>query len=286
MLARGAEIPFLSGRVNDNAGILSLETSQKLTQRLKDHEDSTSNQVVVLTISSLEGEELEAYSIRVVEAWKLGQKELDNGVLLLVSHADRKVRIEVGRGLEGDLPDITCGTIIRKEIIPRFKEGNYDAGVTAGVEAILRAIQGSYTAPEDEPGLAEEIVGRILAGSIFLIVVGIFTIMGLLIKGGQAWFLYIFLIPFWLAFPMAILGEIPGGLAFGLYLVGFPFLKVWFAHSEKGRRFFTSVTSNSILSGITSGRGSSGSGGRSGSSGGGFSGGGGGFSGGGASGSW
>jgi uncharacterized protein len=150
VVARGAEIPYLSGRVNDYAGLLSPQTAARLATWLKDHEDSTSNQVVILTVTSLEGEPLEEYSMRVAEAWKLGQKGKDNGVLLCVSRDDRKVRIEVGRGLEGDLPDITCGKIIRREIIPRFKEGDFDAGVSNGVGAILLAIRGSYDAAGDE----------------------------------------------------------------------------------------------------------------------------------------
>jgi uncharacterized protein len=281
--AFSTEVPLLSRRVNDDAGVLSLETVTSLEALLKAHEDSTSNQVAILTITSLEGETIEQFSIRVVDAWKLGQKGKDNGVLLLVSRDDRKVRIEVGKGLEGDLPDITCGSIIRKQILPRFKEGNYDAGVTDGIQAILAAIHGSYVAEEDE-GISDDIWGRIFAGGIFLLVVGIFTAIALFTQGGGSWFLYCFLIPFWLAFPLAILGTTGGLTAFGLYAIGFPIIKYWFGKSKTGRsfqqRFAGSTFASSSSGGWSSGSSSSSSSSSS------FSGGGGGFSGGGASGSW
>jgi uncharacterized protein len=283
--ATGAEIPFLSGRVNDYAGILSPATVQYLSQLLKEHEDSTSNQVVVLTVASLEGEVLEEYSIRVAQNWKLGQKGKDNGVLLLVARDDRKVRIEVGRGLEGDLTDATCGAIIRKEIIPRFKQGNYDAGVTGGVESMLAAIRGSYAATEEgstfEPG---DIMFRLFAGAMFLLVVGIFTMIGLLTRGGPSWFLYVFLLPFWIAFPSAILGVAAGVTLFAMYALGFPVIKLWLSTSDKGKEIVKKLAEKKIFAAGTGGGWSSGGG--SGSSGGGFSGGGGSFSGGGSSGSW
>jgi uncharacterized protein len=209
--ARGeGDVPLLSGRVTDNAGILSAETVSRLTALLKAHEDSTSNQVAVLTIASLDGEALESYSMRVAETWKLGRKEHDNGVLLLVVRDDRKVRIEVGRGLEGNLPDITCGLIIRKVIVPRFRDGDYDAGVNAGVDAILASLEGSYSPPAEDA--STDIGTRIMVGGLFTVVVGLFTLIVLFNRGAQMWFLYLFLLPFWLMFPMAILG-VAGGVS-------------------------------------------------------------------------
>lgn len=283
--APSAEIPYLSGRVNDYAGILSPATVQHLSQLLKEHEDSTSNQVVVLTVTSLEGDVLEEYSIRVVENWKLGQKGKDNGVLLLVARDDRKVRIEVGRGLEGDLTDATCGAIIRREIIPRFKQGDYDAGVTGGVEAVLAAIGGSYEATGEESGFEPgDIMFRLFAGAMFLVVVGIFTMIGLLTKGGPSWFLYVFLLPFWIAFPSAILGMTAGLTVFVMYALGFPMVKLWLSRSDQGKEIVRKLAEKKIFA--TGSAGGWSSGGGSGSSGGGFSGGGGSFSGGGSSGSW
>lgn len=278
------EVPYLSKRVTDAAEVLSATTIQDLERRLKEHEDSTSNQVAILTIASLEGEALEAFSIRVVDTWKLGQKGRDNGVLLLVVTQDRKVRIEVGRGLEGSLPDITCGTIIRKDIVPRFKEGDYDGGVTAGVEGILSAIRGEYTAEPDameSANLAPVLIGTLL----FIVVVGVFTVLAIFMRGGATWFLYVFLMPFWFAFPAAMYGFPVGVTLFSIYAVGFLILKFFFTRTTAGKAFHERWAKKTGTWSTSSGGWSSGSGGSS-SSGSSFSGGGGGFSGGGASGSW
>ncbi|TRZ51770.1 TPM domain-containing protein, partial [bacterium] len=119
--AGALDVPQLKGRVNDYASMLSPETAQKLDAALSAIEKSDSTQIVVLTIPSLEGEVIEEFSIKVAEAWKIGQKNLDNGAILLVSKNDRKLRIETGRGLEGKLTDLISGRIIRSEIIPKFK---------------------------------------------------------------------------------------------------------------------------------------------------------------------
>jgi uncharacterized protein len=284
--AQADNVPFLAGRVNDDAGLLSGETVQRLNALLKAHEDSTSNQVVVLVVTSLDGQEIEEYSMKVVESWKLGQKGKDNGVLLLVSRDDRRVRIEVGRGLEGSLPDITCGSIIRKEILPKFKQGDYDGGVSAGVEAILGAIAGSYQADTESSSSAEDIGGIVIASLLFFFVIGIFTFILILSPGGgQMWFLYLFLIPFWAAFPMALYGVAAGSIMLVSYLVGVPVLRALIRSTPKGRKMVTSFAS----SGSSSGSGWSSSGGgwsSSSSSSSSFSGGGGSFSGGGSSGSW
>jgi uncharacterized protein len=282
--ARGdADVPFLSGRVTDNAGILSAETISRLTALLRQHEDSTSNQVAVLTIASLEGEGLESYSMRVAETWKLGRKEKDNGVLFLVVRDDRKVRIEVGRGLEGNLPDITCGRIIRNVILPRFRGGDYDGGVSAGLDAILASLRGSYTPPPENEDA--DLGTKLISGGVFTVVVGLFTLIVLFIRGAQAWFLYLFLLPFWLVFPLAILGVTGGVTAFACYALLVPCFRLWTSRTDGGKSFHTRLSSLPFFAGLSSGVSSSGSG-SSWSSGGGFSGGGGGFSGGGASGSW
>lgn len=154
---RAQTVPALTGRVVDTADVLSPTTEAALTARLAALEDSSTAQVVVLTIPSLGGEVLEEYTTDVFRAWGLGQADRDNGVLLLVAHADRQLRIEVGYGLEGDLTDARAGAIIRDEIVPRFREGDFDAGVIAGVDAIIGTIEGSYEpaaflgAPEGVP---------------------------------------------------------------------------------------------------------------------------------------
>ena len=132
--------------VNDYARILSDDARQKLEQTLADFERTTSNQIVVAIFENLEGESLEDYSIRLAQSWKIGSKKNDNGVILLIFKDDRKVRIEVGYGLEGALPDAMADQIIRHEITPAFREGRYDQGVTAAVNAIILATKGEYKA--------------------------------------------------------------------------------------------------------------------------------------------
>jgi len=287
----GAEgdVPLLTGRVVDNANILSAGTVSALTALLRAEEDSTSNQVVVLTIATLGGEDLEAYSMRVAEAWKPGTRAHDNGLIVLVVRDDRKVRIEVGRGLEGALPDITCGLIIRHEMIPRFREGDYDGGVRAGVDAVLAALKGSYTpAPAEE---TSDVGGKLMAGAIFTVVVGLFTLIVLFARGPQMWFLYLFLLPFWFVFPMALIGLTGGLIALGSYACLVPLFRLWMAKSARGKSLHTRLAAFPLFAGATASGWTSGSswssgGGSSFSSGESFSGGGGGFSGGGASGSW
>ena len=144
--ASARDVPPLTGRVVDLADVLSPATEAALTARLQAHEDSTSNQIVVLTIPSLDGEVLETYATEVFRTWGLGQADRDNGVLLLVAVEERELRIEVGYGLEGALTDATSGSIIRYEIVPRFRDGDFDGGVLAGVDAILAAVSGEYQA--------------------------------------------------------------------------------------------------------------------------------------------
>ncbi|HIJ81549.1 MAG TPA: methanol dehydrogenase [Desulfuromonadales bacterium] len=138
------EAPPLSGRVNDAAGMLSPESKQRLDQKLAAFERETSNQIAVLTIASLQGDDIDQFSIRVAEAWKLGQKGKDNGVLLVLAQAERKVRIEVGMGLQGVLPDVTASKIIRETMRPFLKSGNFDQGIAAGVDGIIAATKGEF----------------------------------------------------------------------------------------------------------------------------------------------
>ena len=143
------DVPPLTGRVVDLAHVLPAQESAELSDQLKAHEEKTGNQVALLILPSLEGEPLEEYSHRVATTWKLGQKGTDNGVLLLVALNERKLRIEVGYGLEGTLTDLRSARIIRYEIVPRFKSGDIPGGVRAGTEAILKTIEGTYQASDD-----------------------------------------------------------------------------------------------------------------------------------------
>jgi len=139
-------VPALTGRVNDYAGMISAPVKADLQTKLKQFETAESTQIVILTVQSLKGDPIEDFSIKVAEAWKIGQKGKDNGVLLIVSKDDHKVRIEVGYGLEGKLTDLMAGRIVRDEIVPAFKAGRFDEGFTKGVTAIIAAAHGEYKA--------------------------------------------------------------------------------------------------------------------------------------------
>ncbi|NJD91324.1 MAG: methanol dehydrogenase, partial [Geobacter sp.] len=135
--ALALEPPALRSHVNDYAALLSPAVTAQLEQQLQELEKSDSTQVVILTVPSLEGDSLEDFSIRVAEKWRIGQKGVDNGVILLISKAEHKIRIEVGRGLEGKLTDLISGRIIRNDIAPKFKSNDFDGGVAAGVSSLI-----------------------------------------------------------------------------------------------------------------------------------------------------
>ena len=134
--------PALSGRVVDAAGILNPEDRAAIEAKLKAYEDKTSDQVVVATVPSLQGTSVEDFGNRLFRAWALGQKKTNNGALLLVAPTERKVRIEVGYGLEGALTDALSKVIITTAITPKFKTGDYAGGITAGVDAMLAILSG------------------------------------------------------------------------------------------------------------------------------------------------
>lgn len=148
--AQGADVPYLTGRVVDNAEILKPDTRRQITELLRNHEQQTTNQIAVLTIPTLDGESVEEYSIRVFEQWKLGKKGKDNGVLLVVVPKDRRMRIEVGYGLEGTLTDAHASRIIRNVMAPRFKQSDYDGGIAQGTAAIVAQLEGKAAAGEIE----------------------------------------------------------------------------------------------------------------------------------------
>jgi uncharacterized protein len=267
------EVPRLQGRVNDYAELLSPATEASLESVLKSLESSDSTQIVVLTIGSLQGDSLEAFSLRVVEDWKIGQQGLDNGVLLLVARDDRKIRIEVGYGLEGKLTDMTAGRIIGNVMGPRFKQGDFNQGIIDGIGAIVMTVRGEFTAAaEAKPnGSGREDPGGLLTSMIF-----IFFIFGSLLRkskvaaaavGGIATPLLAFLL-FGIT-GLALLALIPIGMFGGLMAAAL-------AGTGGG-----AVSRGGQAGGYGGGFGRS-----SGGFGGGFGGGGGGFGGGGASGGW
>jgi len=271
-LAWSLDVPPLTGQVMDLAHVLSESQTDQLTADLQAHETATGNQVVVLTLPSLEGEPLEPFVHRLATTWKLGQKGTDNGAVLLVALKERKIRIEVGYGLEGVLTDARSAQIIRNEIVPHFRAGDFQGGIVAGVAAILKTIEGTYQAPERPPVPAGggDTVGQILMALIVGVVVGLALsnvnrVAGALAGTGLSLWLSPWVIP-----------AIVTGLATVL-------LVLMLGSATSGRRGhgFDDWTSYSSRGGGWGGGWGGGSFG-----GGGFSGGGGDFGGGGASGDW
>jgi uncharacterized protein len=141
-VAYALDVPPLLSRVNDLAGLLSREQAGAMNDRLAQFEQETGHQIAVLTLTSLDGDALEDFSIRVAETWKIGHKGNDNGVILLVVRDDRKLRIEVGYGLEGVLSDAIANRIIQEVIVPRFRDRDFAGGIESGVAAIIQATRG------------------------------------------------------------------------------------------------------------------------------------------------
>lgn len=180
LTVQALEVPPLRQRVTDLTGTLTAREIEELELTLSNFEAQTSNQLAVLVIASLEDQAIEDYAIRVVDAWKLGKADKDNGILLLIALNDRQMRIEVGYGLEGALTDMLSSQIIRYEIAPEFRRGDYYAGIKRGVTAIMRATQNEYQGnPQDRTSYAKK-SGRHLIGTLIF-----FLIMLLLIGGGR-----------------------------------------------------------------------------------------------------
>lgn len=287
--ARALEVPYLSGRINDNAHILSAATVAELEAMLSAYEDSTGNQIVLLTISSLEGESLEEFALLVAETWKLGQKGVDNGALLLIAKDDRKLRIEVGYGLEASLTDAMTSHIINNVITPRFKQGEFEEGIREGLKTIIQAADGTI----GESDIASSSGGDfdlLLFLLIWFSVVGLFTVFSVFTPGCSGWGLFAFLIPFYLGPAFILSEESHSSIGFALlggYLIGIPLLRLFLPKTAFGKKMAEKMKSSSRSGGSWSSSGwSSSSSGWSSGGGSSFSGGGGSFGGGGSSGSW
>ena len=271
VLAHALDVPPLTGRVVDQARVLPQSTVESLTAQLAAHESQTSNQVAVLILPSLDGDSLEEFSHRVATTWKLGRKGTDNGVLLLVAIKERKVRIEVGYGLEGILTDIRSAQIIRHDIVPRFRAADLSGGVTAAVNAILKTIEGTYQAPENaaprhESDVIEQVVVAIVVGLfVGFVFLNVHRFLGPIAGAGISTLLAPWLVPALIASGVTLLlllaiGAVGTGSRTGRHRG----VDDWIWYSSRGGGW---------------GGGSLGGGG-------GFSGGGGDFGGGGASGNW
>ena len=141
-----ATVPALKGRVNDYAKIIRDSDEREIEEYLASLEQSTGIQIAVLTMPSLDGEDIASFGIKVADKWQLGDKEKDNGALLLVAYAEHDLRIEVGDGLEGSLTDAKCGLILRNVIVPEFKNGNYSEGIKQGVMNMGGIVSGDESA--------------------------------------------------------------------------------------------------------------------------------------------
>src|SRR2546422_5764327 len=208
--AAALDVPPLTGRIVDNAHLLPADRTASLSAELATHEARTGNQVAVLTLPSLEGEPLEEFSHRVATAWKLGRKGTDNGVLILVVPNDRKVRIEVGYGLEGALTDLKSSRIIREEIVPRFRNGNFPGGIAAGVKAVLGTIEGTYTPSARNTVPASKNPESALGIMFLAVVVGILTaaFIGHHWKGGSIGSVMAFVLALSSGLILAIVGAV------------------------------------------------------------------------------
>ena len=293
-------IPYLSGRVVDQAEILSAPARERIGNMLQAHERAISNQIAVLTINGIGAESIEDFAVRVFESWKLGGREENNGVLIVVAPQEHRMRIEVGYGLEGTLTDVAADRIIRNLMTPRFREGNYDVGVEAGATAVIQILEGRQPAADAEwAAPAKPVSGfhvepapmplaeRILISLFVFGIIGLFTFIGIVTPGGMGWFLYVFLVPFWSMFPMAIFGSQAALVIIATYALLYPIARTVIASMPWYLKAQNDLKSKGVaqIGGMTLRPGSSGSSGGF-SSGGGFSGGGGRSGGGGASGSW
>ncbi|WP_218871221.1 TPM domain-containing protein [Chitinibacter bivalviorum] len=280
-LANTVAVPALQSRVTDLTGSLSSEQRAAIEQKLSAIEQAKGSQLALLIVPTTGDDTIEQFGIKVTDAWKLGRKGVDDGVLLLVAKDDRKVRIEVGRGLEGALPDVIASRIIHETILPAFKAGDFVGGIEAGIAQISGVIQGEALPPPPARGASGahpqaelKILGlhpMVLAGMLFFCVI-LSKIIGAWSSraaiAGMSTFAAVSS-----GTPLALAALLGLGMAVALSIVA--------------SRFFLDLLGILMSS---SGRGGYGGGYRGGGGfgggGGGFSGGGGGFGGGGASGGW
>jgi uncharacterized protein len=275
-------VPPLSGRVVDQTGTLTSGDIASLTQTLKDLEARKGSQVAVLIVPTTAPETIEQYSIRVADAWKIGRKKIDDGALLVVAKDDHHLRIEVGYGLEGSLTDVTAHRIIDEVITPKFKAGDFAGGISAGINRMIKVIDGEPLPAPEPPHWQDQgafngadllnpfvLFGLVILGGFLRTVLG--RLIGATATGGVvaavAWFI---------AGSIAA-ATLAGGVAFVVAMFADAFVPM--GPAGRGR-----YGGGWVGGGYGGGGGWSGGGSRDSDSG--FSGGGGGFGGGGASGSW
>lgn len=164
--------------VNDFANILTQDQQNTLEQKLVAFDKESSTQIAIVLVKNLQGYEISEYALAILRKWGVGQKDKNNGVVLLVSLEDRKLRIETGYGAEGPLPDATCKHIIDEQIVPHLKEKDYYGGLDLGTDAIIKALKGEYTAPK---GYGQK---HLTTGQILLIIFLVILFLSLISRGG------------------------------------------------------------------------------------------------------
>ena len=261
-------VPPLAARVTDLTGTLAPSQRDTLERELQAFESRKGSQIAVLIVPTTRPEAVEQYSLRVAETWKLGRKGVDDGVLLLVAKDDRELRIEVGYGLEGAIPDAVAKRVVSEIIVPYFKQGDFYGGIQAGVSRLMRLIDGEPLPPPRARDTSWSGIFDLLPVAFIAVMIGggflgalLGRLTGAAVSGG------IVGVVFWIS-----IGSLIGALVAGIVVF-----------------LFTLAAGSSVGRGGSGGWHSGGFGGGSGgwsSSGGGFSGGGGGFGGGGASGKW
>jgi uncharacterized protein len=215
-------IPALTARVTDETATLTAEQRASLEQTLQDFEAKKGSQISVLIVPTTRPETIEQYSMRVVEQWKLGRKHVDDGALLIVAKNDRALRIEVGYGIEGALNDATSNRIINEMIVPRFRQGDFYAGVMAGVDSIMNVINGEPLPPPDK--LAGRESGKVggylplffvltmVAGGVLRSVLG--RLAGSVVTGGAV------AVVAWLLSGTLFIAIVAGAIALAFTLLG------------------------------------------------------------------
>jgi uncharacterized protein len=234
-------VPFLTGPVNDYAQIIPPDVEARIAAKIVAFKEKTGRQITVLTVPSLDGDAIESYSMRVAEAWKLGEKGKDNGALFVIANDDRKMRIEVGYGLEPELTDLQTGRILSELVVPAFKNGDFGGGVEKGVDGIVGALSGTeLPAPSKVAAEPMPIGAKFLFLGIFALVVGTFSLVAIASRGAQSWVLYVFLMPFYLFFPM-IVGVAAGVGAWLLWTIAFPILHLFAVRRGFGQNLLGAV---------------------------------------------
>jgi uncharacterized protein len=227
-------VPPLKARVTDLTGTLTQEQAASLEQMLQSFEKRKGSQIAVLMVPTTKPEEVEQYALRVAEQWKIGRGKIDDGAILVVAKDDRALRIEVGYGLEGALNDATANRIVEDVIVPRFREGDFYGGINAGVDRMIRVIDGE---PLPEPARPQPQVGGGIGQSLPVLLILAMVVGGVLrrmlgrvfgsmaaggVVGGLAWLLVGALGIAFVAGILAFLFTLIGGGAGRGYYGGFP----------------------------------------------------------------